>query len=398
VPAAKPSAAQLIATLYDDPEECARLAKLRYVNPEQPGMTRLRRGRGFSYRDDQGVTVVDVKIRERIAKIAIPPAWRNVWICPWADGHILAVGDDERERRQYIYHDRWRSLRDQLNFYRLLGFGDALPTIRADVDKQLRRRTLDADRVLGAMLRIMDVAGLRVGNEVYAEENDSYGLSTLNRKHVQVHGARMDFRFPAKSGKTAEVSVTDAGAARVVAKLAEQRHRRLFVIDGSPVGSEEINARLRDVTGAHLTAKDFRTWNGTTTAFAFLRKHLPAGEDAEDQVLAAVDAASEALGNTRTIARAHYVHPDVIDGYTSGELGAFLRGHRSRAGKWLDADERALLAYLAQCLEQRAAEFAASCGRAGVRETLPGAAGGCRAAVARRGRRPGARYRGRAAR
>ncbi len=360
VTAAKPSAAQLIATLYDDPQECARVAKLRYVSPDEPGMTRLRHGRGFTYRDAKGVTVVDVKVRDRIAQIAIPPAWRNVWICTWPDGHILAVGDDERDRRQYIYHERWRSLRDQLNFYRLLGFGDALPTIRADVDKQLRRRTLDADRVLGAMLRIIDVAGLRVGNEVYAEENDSFGLSTLNRRHVQVHGARMDFRFPAKSGKTAEVSLTDAGVARVVAKLAEQRTRRLFTIDGSPVGSEDINARLRDVTGAHLTAKDFRTWNGTKTAFAHLRPHLPAGDDAEPQVLAAIDAASAALGNTRTIARAHYVHPDVIDGYTSGQLGEFLHGRRSRAGRWLDADERLLLAYLAQCLERRASEFAAS--------------------------------------
>ena len=273
----KPKAAELIATLYDDPEQCAKIAKLRYVSPEMPGMTRLRRGKGFTYRDDKGVTVVDVKVRDRIAKIAIPPAWRNVWICTWEDGHLLAVGDDERDRRQYIYHERWRSLRDQLNFYRLIGFGDALPAIRADVDKQLQRRTLDADRVLGAMLRIIDIAGLRVGNEVYAEENDSYGLSTLSKKHVRVHGARMDFRFPAKSGKTAEVSVTDAGAARVVAKLAEQRTRRLFTVDGSPVGSEVINARLADLTGAHLTAKDFRTWNGTKSAFRYLRQHLPAG-------------------------------------------------------------------------------------------------------------------------
>ena len=182
-------------------------------------MTRVRKGKGFTYRDVEGRTIVDVQVRDRLRKIAIPPAWRNVWICTLEDGHLLAVGDDERGRRQYIYHERWRSLRDQLNFYRLIGFGDALPTIRADVATQLRRRAFDADRVLGAMLRIIDIAGLRVGNEVYAEENDSYGLSTLNRKHVQVHGARIDFRFPAKSGKTAEVSVMDAGAARVIERF-----------------------------------------------------------------------------------------------------------------------------------------------------------------------------------
>src|SRR5206468_314013 len=145
-----------------------------------------------------------------IKKIAIPPAWKDVWICNLPDGHILAVGSDDRGRKQYIYHERWRSIRDQLNFYRLIGFSAALPAIRSDIDEQLRRRTLDRDRVMGAMLRIIDVAGFRVGNEAYAEENDSYGLTTLTRKHVRVHGSTVDFHFRAKSGKTAEVSIKDA--------------------------------------------------------------------------------------------------------------------------------------------------------------------------------------------
>jgi DNA topoisomerase-1 len=358
VPTPRPNPAQLIATLYDDPQECAKLAKLRYVTPDEPGMTRVRKGRGFTYRDAAGTTVVDVKIRDRIAKIAIPPAWRNVWICTWEDGHLLAVGDDERERRQYIYHERWRSIRDQLNFYRLIGFGEALPAIRADVDEQLRRRTLDSDRVLAAMLRVIDIAGLRVGNEVYAEENDSYGLTTLTKRHVKVHGSTIDFRFPAKSGKTADVSVRDAGAARVIKLLLAQRGQRLFTVDGAAVGSDVINARLAQLTGAHLTAKDFRTWNGTVTAFRHLRAHLGEGEDTETHVLAAIDAASAALGNTRTIARAHYVHPDVVDGYTSGQLATFLDGRRMRAARWLDVDERLMLAYLSQSLEQRAGELA----------------------------------------
>ncbi|WP_375490360.1 DNA topoisomerase IB [uncultured Jatrophihabitans sp.] len=355
--ATKSKAAQLIATLYEDPEECARIAKLRYVSPDEPGMKRLRSGKGFTYRDVEGRTVVDVKVRNRIRKLAIPPAWQNVWICTLEDGHILAVGEDERERRQYIYHERWRSLRDQLNFYRLIGFGDALPTIREDVATQLRRRTLDADRVLAAMIRIIDIAGLRVGNEVYADENDSYGLSTLSRRHVQVHGARMDFRFPAKSGKTAEVSVMDAGAARVIATLAERRSRWLFNVDGARIDADEINAHLAKLSGAHLTAKDFRTWNGTKTAFRYLRNHLPA-DGSDTHILAALDEASDALGNTRSVARAHYVHPEVIDGYTSGELERFVTGKRTRPAKWLEIDERLLLAYLAESLEARAGEFA----------------------------------------
>ena len=235
VTATRPNPAQLIATLYDDPQECARVAELRYVSPEEPGLTRVRRGRGFTYRDAGGATVHDASDPEPHRR-----NWpsrrrgRNVWICRFEDGHILAVGEDDRERRQYIYHERWRALRDQLNFYRLIGFGEALPTIRADIENQLRRRTLDCERVLAAMLRIIDIAGLRVGNEVYAEENDSYGLSTLTRRHVTVRGDAMEFRFPAKSGRVAEVTVRDAGAARVVAKLAEQRSPRLFTVDGSP--------------------------------------------------------------------------------------------------------------------------------------------------------------------
>lgn len=350
-------AAEIIAALHDDPQECARIAKLTYVSPDDPGLTRLRSGKGFTYRDARGVTVMDVEVRDRIKQIAIPPAWQGVWICNLPDGHILAVGEDEAGRRQYIYHERWRSIRDQLNFYRLIGFAAALPAIRDDVATQLRRRTLDHDRVLGAMLRIIDVAGFRVGNEAYAEENDSYGLTTLTKKHVNVRGATIDFRFPAKSGKTADVSVKDAGVARVVSALLDQRGRRLFAVDGATIGSDEVNARLAEVSGAHLTAKDFRTWNGTVTAFRHLRARLPAGEDADTHVLAAIDAASLKLGNTRSVCRAHYVHPEVISGYTSGELAAFLRGKRDRGGNWLDSDERLLTSYLSHTLDARAGDL-----------------------------------------
>lgn len=346
--------AQLIGALYDDPEKCARVAKLRYVSPDQPGLSRVRCGRGFTYRDAAGRTVTDVQVRDRITKLVIPPAWRDVWICESEDGHIVAVGEDERGRRQYLYHERWRSLRDQLNFYRLVAFGEALPIVRADVERQLRRRALDADRVLAAMLRLMDVAGLRVGNEVYAEENDSYGLSTLTKRHVQVRGSRIDLRFPAKSGRRAELTVTDPGVARVVAKLAQTRGRWLFQVNGSRIDADEINARLADLTGAHHTAKDFRTWHGTVTAFRRLRRALPAGEHAESHVLGAIDATADALGNTRAVARAHYVHPDVVDGYTSGELERFLAKRRARPGRWLDADERLLLGYLTESLEKHA--------------------------------------------
>jgi DNA topoisomerase I len=345
-----PTPAQLIATLYDDPEECARVAGLRYVSPDQPGLRRVRCGRGFSYRDATG-SVVNGAVRERITGLAIPPAWRNVWVCTAPDGHILAVGEDDRGRRQYIYHERWRSLRDQLNFYRLVGFGEALPTVRADVDRQLHRRVLDVDRVLAAMLRIIDRTGLRIGSEVYAEENDSYGLSTLTKRHVRVRGSTVEFRFPAKSGLTAEVALRDPGVVRVVAGLLERPGRWLFRVNGTRIDADELNTRLAELTGVHVTAKDFRTWHGTVTAFRHLRAQLPAREQADTHVLAAIDAASASLGNTRAIARSHYVHPDVVDGYVSGDLERFLAGRRPRPTRWLDVDERLLLDYLSGRLQ-----------------------------------------------
>ncbi|WP_375498599.1 DNA topoisomerase IB [uncultured Jatrophihabitans sp.] len=359
----KPSAAALVAALYDDPAQCAQVAKLRYVSPGDPGLTRLRRGKGFTYRDATGNTVVDVELRDRLRKLAIPPAWRKVWIATWPDAHLLAVGEDDKGRRQYIYHERWRSIRDQLNFYRLIGFGEAMPKIRADVDVQLRRDVIDSDRVLAAMLRIMDKAGLRVGNEVYAEENDSYGLSTLTRSHVRVVGTTVEFNFPAKSGKQADTAIDDEGVARVIERLLAQRSRRLFTVDGQVIGSDEINHRLAELTGAHFTAKDFRTWKGSSIAFACLRKHLdgraaPDAESPESAVLAAIDAAAELLNNTRTVCRSHYVHPDVVDGYTSGQLAEFLQGKRMRNSKWLSADERLLLAFLSETLDSRAGELA----------------------------------------
>lgn len=350
-------AAQLVAALYDDPQECARVAGLRYVSPDDPGLRRVRRGRGFSYLDAHGAAV-NGSVRDRISGIAIPPAWRNVWVCPVDDGHILAVGEDDRGRRQYVYHERWRSLRDQLNFHRLVGFGEALPTVRADVSCQLRRRTLDGDRVLAAMLRIMDRAGLRVGNEVYAEENDSYGLSTLTKRHARVTGSLVELRFPAKSGLTAQVALRDPGVARVVASLLDLPGRWLFRVDGARVDADRINARLAELTGAHVTAKDFRTWRGTLTAYRHLRRQLPADEHAETHVLAAIDAAAAVLGNTRAIARAHYVHPDVVDGYTSGDLERFVTRRRPRPGRWFDEDECVLLAYLTETLERRVGELA----------------------------------------
>ncbi|WAX56473.1 hypothetical protein M6B22_18330 [Jatrophihabitans cynanchi] len=333
-----------ILALYEDAERCASAAGLRYVSTDEPGITRIRCGRGFRYRRPDG-SALNVAERRAIEQLAIPPAWRQVWICTATDGHLRAVGEDERGRRQYLYHDDWRSFRDELNFYRLIDFGRRLGPVRAAVAAQLRRRTLDRDQVLAAMLRIIDLGGLRVGTQEYADENDSYGLSTLLNRHAKVTGGRVEFCFPAKSGRDATVTIRDAAVARVVRQLAGRSSRPLFTVTGTAITADEVNERLAELAAARLTAKDFRTWHGTRIAFSLLRKE-DGPPDRERAILAALDAASAFLGNTRAVARAHYVHPHVLRAYAEGELAALIAARRPIRTAQLDADERALVPLL----------------------------------------------------
>ena len=343
-----------INQLHADVERCAEVAGLVYVAGEEPGLRRIRRGKGFSYLDHRKQPLTDAEVKARIVQLAIPPAWQQVWICPDADGHILATGEDDRGRKQYIYHPRWRAVRDMLNFYRLILFSGHLAEIREHTASQLRRRSFDRDRMLAAMIRIMDLTYIRVGNEVYAEENDSYGLTTLTRKHVSVRGNEVSLAFPAKSGKAWDVTINDAGVARVVQRLLEQRGRRLFSLDGKPVSSDELNQLLFDLTGEHITAKNFRTWGGTLAAFTYLKNRLDSDRSAEKIVVEAVDEAAEALGNTRTVARAHYVHPHVLETYTEHTFGDYLAQAKPRRVASLHPDERQLAAFLIELFD---AEF-----------------------------------------
>jgi DNA topoisomerase I len=340
-----------IAQLYDDTQACAMAAGLTYVSDESPGLRRRRQGRGFSYRDSAGRAVSDEAVKARIVALAIPPAWRNVWICPDDNGHIVAVGEDERGRKQYIYHERWRTLRDLLNFYRLITFGEYLPVIRDHVAGQLRRRTLDRDRVRATMVRIIDASAIRIGNEEYAEENDSFGLTTLTRRHATVQGRTVRLTFPAKSGRSADIIIRDPAVARVVGDLLPRRARRLFTVDGTPVDAAEINALLDELTDGQVSAKDFRTWHGTHTAFSYLEGHLDSTADPDRVVLDAIDAAAAALGNTRAVARAHYVHPQVLGAFTDGTFGEHLTASAARRPRLLAGSERRLLAFLRVTLE-----------------------------------------------
>ena len=341
-----PLSIEAINELHEDNQRCAEIAGLVYVLADEPGLRRKRRGTSFSYRDTANAPLSSVEVKARITALAIPPAWRKVWICPNEDGHILATGEDERGRKQYIYHPTWRAMRDMLNFYRLIVFSSHLAEIRAHTEAQLRRRSYDRDQVLAAMLRIIDLTYIRIGNEKYAEENASFGLSTLRRKHVQVQGNTVSMSFPAKSGKTWDVHITDRSVARVVKHLKAQKSKQLFTVEGRRIRSGDVNDLLLNLTGEHLTAKNFRTWGGTLAAFTYLRSRLDSSRPAEKVVVEAVDAAADALGNTRTVARAHYVHPHVLETYTEHTFADYLSRAKVTKTQGLTKDERQLTAFL----------------------------------------------------
>jgi DNA topoisomerase-1 len=334
-----------ITALHDDVRRCAEVAGLVYIDGEEAGLTRQRRGTGFSY-SLAGRVISDRAVRARIAELAIPPAWTKVWISPDPDGHILATGLDDRGRKQYIYHPRWRTLRDLVNFYRLIMFAEALPKIRRYVNQQLRRRTLDRDRVIAAMIAILDATYIRIGNEVYAEENESFGLSTLTQQHVRLSGSRATLAFPAKSGRDADLVIESAPVVRLLRELVAVPGPRLFVVDGTTIDSDDVNAALLELCGEHLTAKDFRTWGGTLSAFTYLRARQQTERPLDKVALEAVDEAAHALGNTRTVARAHYVHPHVLETFTERTFAEYLQASRPRRTPLLEPDERALDAFL----------------------------------------------------
>ena len=338
-----------------EPERSARAAGLRYVTDEQAGITRRRRGRGFQYLAPDGRTIADRAERARIDSLAIPPAWTDVWICASPKGHIQATGRDARGRKQYRYHPRWREVRDETKYHRLAAFARALPRIRRQVDRDLRRRALSRERVVATVVRLLDETTIRVGNDEYARENRSFGLTTLRDRHVDVRGDRLRFRFRGKSGRVHEVEVEDPRVARVVRRCEDLPGQDLFQYvneDGEPVDvtSDDVNDYIRAAAGDEFTAKDFRTWTGTVLA-AWTLDELGGTEGApKKQLVSAIEAVAEELGNTPAVCRACYVHPDVIDAHLDGTL---RRGLGKRAGKALAKDrtrlspqEAAVLAFL----------------------------------------------------
>ncbi len=324
-------------------------AGLRYVSDSQPGITRRRRGRGFSYHRNDG-SALSGDERRRIEAIVIPPAWTDVWVCEQPDGHILATGRDDRGRKQYRYHPRWHEMSGATKFGAMCDFGHALPRVRARVEEDLALPGLPEQKVLAAVVRLLDETLIRIGNDEYAVANESYGLTTLEDDHATVSGTSVTFEFGGKSGADFDVMVRDRRLAAIVRRCQELPGEDLFqYLDGDrvvDVTSTSVNDYLRTVTRGDRTAKDFRTWGGTVVVVEALVDAGPAESerDAERRILAAVDAAAARLKNTRTVARSSYVHPGVVDAYRDGSLAEAWR--HSRAAPRMSRAERTVLKLL----------------------------------------------------
>lgn len=345
---------ETVTTVVAQSKEAVDAARLRYVSDNDPGLSRRRRGTGFQYLSPTRRPVRDKKVLKRIAALVIPPAWTDVWICVDPDGHIQATGLDARRRKQYRYHPRWRQVRDAAKYDRMIDFAESLPRIREQVNKDLARPGLPRERVLAAVVRLLETTLIRVGNEEYADSNKSFGLTTLRNRHVDVTGSKIVFEFRGKSGIEHEIDLRDERLARIVRQCQDLPGQELFgYVDdaGEPrdVRSTDVNAYLKEISGEDFTAKDFRTWAGTVLAaetFAALERAT--SETAlKRQVAEAISEVATRLGNTRAVCRKCYIHPAIIEAFTGARLTIRIRRSvRSRVTTRLSPQESAVLRFL----------------------------------------------------
>jgi DNA topoisomerase I len=358
-------AGPIIKAVDLDPKKVARQAGLRYVSDDQPGIRRERKGDEFVYYHPDGRLVADSEVLRRIRHLAIPPAYHDVWICPIENGHLQATGRDDRARKQYKYHERWREVRDENKYERLIAFAHALPSIRARVQADLAMPGLPRNKVLATIVELLETSLIRVGNEEYAKTNHSFGLTSMRNRHVRVQGPAIRFSFRGKGGKQHQIQIEDKRLARIVGRCQDLPGQHLFQYIGeegepTPIGSEDVNEYLQAICGQPFTAKDFRTWAGTVLAAIALHKMeaVDSKSVAKKNVVTAIEAVSKLLGNTPAICRKCYIHPDVINSYLNGGLARSLRFRADQeiAEKLpeLKPEEAAVLAFLRQEMDARA--------------------------------------------
>jgi DNA topoisomerase-1 len=354
-----------VIRLEDEAKAAARAAQLRYVaSDRRPGISRHREGEAFLYRHPDGRPVRDGETLERIRKLAIPPAWQEVWICPEPDGHIQAVGRDARRRKQYRYHARWRAVRDEAKFERMVEFARKLPLIRARVAADIARPGLPREKVLATVVRLLEQTLIRVGNDEYAKANGSYGLTTLRNRHAKVDGSKVVFNFKGKSGIKHRIDLDDELLAAIVKQCQELPGQELFTYVGEDgevrsIGSADVNEYLRRIAGEDVTAKDFRTWAATTlAAIALARFEDAATKKAEKATIRlAIETVADILGNTAAVCRKCYVHPAIVAGYVTRRLKPAMRAPADPLDG-LRREEAAVMGFLAAAKPLRRARRA----------------------------------------
>jgi DNA topoisomerase I len=346
-----------------DSIEAAHQAHLRYISTDVPGISRCRSGKNFFYKSPDAKRITDDETLARIRSLVIPPAWTNVWICAAANGHIQAIGRDARGRKQYRYHPRYRAVRDEAKYDRMMAFAKALPHIRRRTATDLAKPGLPREKVLAAIVRVMEKTLIRVGNEEYAKQNKSFGLTTIHNRHATVRGKKIHFEFRGKSGVEHEIDLEDPRLAKIVRKCQDLPGEELFgylnedgrVVD---VNSADVNEYLREIAGDHFTAKDYRTWAGTVLAATALKEieAFDSKAQAKKNVLRAIERVAKRLGNTTAVCRKCYIHPAIIDSYLDGTLSELLSRKAGRElsrsiGK-LPPQEAAILGLLQQKLKR----------------------------------------------
>ena len=344
-----------------EPHEAqARAAGLIYVSDAEPGIRRSVKGTRFCYRDANGRHISVAATLQRIRALGVPPAWTEVWICSDGSGHIQATGRDARGRKQYRYHDDWRDVRDQNKFEHIVDFARLLPGIRARVAKDMSKRGAPREKVLATIVSLLDKTLIRVGNGEYAKENGTYGLTTLRSTHLDVEGSELRFHFKGKSGKTWRLRVKDRRIARIVRAIQDLPGQHLFQhVDEAgicrSVDSSDVNAYLREIAGADVSAKDFRTWGGTVLAALALSTigSFSNKTQAKTNLRRAFEAVASRLGNTTTICRKCYVHPEIVACYLEGSFPAIERAGSGSGGAGLPSEERAVLRLLERRLAPR---------------------------------------------
>ena len=358
-----------------DPKDAAQSVGLRYVSDARPGIRRKKAGNGFTYTRVDGSRLAEPEVLGRIKALAIPPAWTDVWICPFADGHIQATGRDAKGRKQYRYHVRFREVRESSKYEHVVAFADTLPAIREQVREHMALRGLPREKVLATIVHLLETTLIRVGNDDYAKQNSSYGLTTLKNRHVLVEGNEVRFRFTGKSGKQWSLRVKDRRVAKIIRACQELPGQELiqYVDDAGncqDVTSTDVNEYLKEITGRDITAKDFRTWAGTVLAAMALNEleSFDSAAQAKRNLRTAIEKVSARLGNTPTICRKCYVHPEVLNSYMDGNLVLELKSQaESELGGAIGSlkpEEAAVLALLRGRLEKEAERSKAGSGKA----------------------------------